>query len=303
MKAKTARFVLRRKFDDFLASIDDLAVRALVEKNTIITGGSIASMLLGEKVNDFDLYFRNKETVLAVAGYYAAKFAELNPVSKHAVEIREDEGTGRVRIFIKSAGIIGEETESEEYRYFETDPDPTNPDIQGYVEQAVTVAEDAEAKPSYRPVFFSSNAITLSDKIQLVVRFYGEPEEIHRNYDFVHCTNYWCSWDNKLELHKDALQSLLAKELRYTGSLYPLCSIIRTRKFIARGWTINAGQFLKMCMQVSELNLSDLNVLEDQLVGVDAAYFMQIITMLKENMGDDGKIDYAYLIEIIDRVF
>ena len=147
----------------------------------------------------------------------------------------------------------------------------------------------------------STNAITLSNRIQLVLRFYGEPDEIHENYDFVHCTNYWKSWDGELVLHQPALEALLARELRYVGSKYPVCSVIRLRKFIKRGWKVNAGQILKMCMQISALNLTDPEVLEDQLTGVDAAYFINVMEKLREK--DPEKVNSAYLVEIIDRMF
>ena len=68
-KAKTISKILTGKFLSWTKSIDDEAVKKLVEQNTIITGGSIVSMLLGEQVNDFDCYFRTTETALAVADY------------------------------------------------------------------------------------------------------------------------------------------------------------------------------------------------------------------------------------------
>ena len=105
---------------------------------------------------------------------------------------------------------------------------------------------DTKCEKPFTPIFLSSNAITLSDRIQIVIRFYGDPEEIHKNFDFVHCTNYWLSWNNSLETSDKALESLLAKELYYMGSKYPICSVIRTRKFLRKGWHINAGQYLKM---------------------------------------------------------
>jgi 5,10-methenyltetrahydromethanopterin hydrogenase len=77
--------------------------------------------------------------------------------------------------------------------------------------------------------------------------------------------------------------------------------VIRLRKFIGRGWTVNAGQILKMLLQVSELDLTNPIVLEDQLTGVDAAYFCELIAKVKEK--DPEKINSAYLIEIIDRMF
>lgn len=54
-------------------------------------------------------------------------------------------------------------------------------------------------------------------------------------------------------------------------------------------------------MQISELDLTDPNVLEDQLTGVDVAYFMEIIEKVKDK--DPNKINTAYLIEIVDRMF
>lgn len=301
MRAKTIKSILQKKHNDFVNSIEDERVRKLVEKNSIITGGCIVSMLLGEKVNDFDYYFTDKETALAVTNYYVTKFKELNP--DQDVKVVDDDG--RIRIWIQSQGVAGENN-PDNYEYFEMNPDPT--DAEEFIEQATTILDSGEQsseKPKYRPIFLTSNAITLSDKVQLVTRFYGSPEEIHSNYDFAHCTCYWTSADGVLTLPNEALQAILARELVYRGSKYPIASVIRTRKFIQRGWVINAGQYLKMCMQISELNLKDPAVLEDQLVGVDFAYFQQIIDYLKDRQEKDKdfEITAAYIIEIVDRLF
>lgn len=308
MKSKTIKLVLRKKINQWLASIQDEAVRELASQNTIVTGGSIVSMLMGDPVNDFDLYFRNKETAISVANYYVDKF-EVKNKSGIPCNIYVDTDSERVKIVIQSSGIASEEGSGEPYQYFEMTgeadgyvselmQDPG--DIQDTYEQ--TEAEALEVSDNkYRPVFMSTNAITLSDKIQIVLRFYGKPEEIHQNYDFVHCTNYWTSWNDKLVLHPKALEAILAQELRYVGSKYPICSLIRLRKFIRRGWTINAGQVMKMAMQISELDLKDIAVLEDQLTGVDVAYFTELVSKLKER--DPQKVNAAYLIEVIDRMF
>ncbi len=314
MKIKTIQKVLQKKFDDWLASITDESLQKQVKQNSIITGGSIASMLLREEVNDFDIYFRNKETAVAVALYYVAQF---NPRNKAgiAVPIYVEHSTERVQIVVKSAGIASEQGTTKPYEYFEGSTDGSAQAYVGEVmtdsasiedryestEQAALATGDEPEKPKFRPVFMSTNAITLSHKVQLVLRFYGEPDEIHKNYDFVHCTNYWTSWDSKLTLRQEALESILTKELRYVGSKYPVCSIIRLRKFIARQWTVNAGQILKMIMQVNELNLKDFDVLRDQLTGVDCAYFCELLHKVHEK--DPDKINTAYLVEIIDRMF
>ena len=289
MKAKTIKAVLTKKHKEFIATIQDEEVRKLVEKNSIITGGSIVSMLLGEDVNDFDYYFTDKNTCEKVAHYYAKQFAELTKLS---VEVKTSEA-GRVSIFIRSQGIA-EETSNETVDEFD------NLELC----EAIVDAE-AQEKPEYRPIFLSSNAITLSNKVQLIIRFYGEAEEIHSNYDFVHATCYWESKDGKFTLPAKALEAILTKELIYQGSKYPLASIMRTRKFIQRGWSINAGQFLKMALQLNIMDLLDVSVLEEQLTGVDSAYFSHVIDAIKAKTEDDPtyKVDNSYLFEVINRIF
>lgn len=309
MKAKTIKQVLRAKINDWAATIEDEALRKQVLTDAIVTGGAIASMLLREPVNDYDVYFRTHATTLAVAKYYIARF---QPQKKHGIAcaISVLDESERIKIVIKSAGIASADGTEKAYEYFESRPEGEagnyvnelmlNP---GEIEETYQAEEEkAQAvKCEYKPVFASTNAITLGDKIQVVLRFFGEPDAIHENYDFVHCTNYWTSHDNNLVLRPAALEALLARELRYVGSKYPVCSIIRLRKFIQRKWTVNAGQILKMIMQINELNLTDIAVLQDQLTGVDCAYFAEVMGKLKDK--DPTKVNAAYLIEIIDRMF
>jgi hypothetical protein len=87
--------------------------------------------------------------------------------------------------------------------------------------------------------------------------------------------------------------------------LYPVCSIFRLRKFINRGWRINAGQILKICMQISELDLKEITVLEDQLIGVDSLYFMHLINKFKAKQANDSSwvLSTHYLLSVIDKIF
>jgi len=311
MKTKTIRRVLRNKINSWLESIENEDVRRLAARDVLVTGGSIASMFLGEDVNDYDLYFKTLETTQAVAEYYVDQFKK-NPPTKHknSQEVADlntlVDNEGRVKIVVKSAGIAGVRG-AEEYQYFEqvTDEDSAA----DYVEQVADVAlgnENSTSKSKkYRPVFLSSNAITLSGQIQIVIRFYGDVRTIHENYDFVHCT---CSYDysaHELYLPNEALECLLARELRYKSSKYPLCSIIRTKKFVARGWKINAGQFVKMAFELNALDLTNVSVLEDQLTGVDDAYFHELIACLKAEQDKRGgkPVDSTYLMEVIGRIF
>lgn len=297
MKAKTISKLLRKTFDDFCESITDERVQKLVRKNSIITGGSIASMLLNERVSDYDIYFTDQQTAEAVARYYVEDDGNLGlregaqvivgTGKEHTSSHRPHYDDDRVWIYIPSVGVAG-------------DPQPG---IAGEVlgDDLTEAPIEPEGEPEYRPVFLSANAITLTDKIQLIIRFHGSPDAIHENYDFAHCTNYWVSQTGQLVLRPDAIEALLTKELRYIGSKYPVCSIIRTRKFISRGFTITAGQYLKMILQCNELNLFDRHVLEDQLIGVDSAYFMQLLSAVSDTSPE--AMNSAYLGAIIDKIF
>lgn len=323
MKASTIKLVLNKKINNWLASIEDrpLLVERL-KKDTIVSGGAIASMMLGEKINDYDIYFRTFETAKAVAEYYVEQFnksvgelekkgsvaASCNPEVK-VTKITNIKGEEEERIvfYMKSSGVASEGQTM--YEYFESapeiaadlfvdslDPNPTDP-----LETAEQLAENLKSsKKKYRPVFLTDNAVTLSDKVQLIIRFYGEPDQILRNYDFAHSMCYYDYAKNLLSFDQEALQCMLSKTLIYKGSLYPIASIFRTRKFIERGWRITAGQMLKIIWQISEINLKDPAVLREQLIGVDQAYMHELISALQNA---EGKVDSAYISKLVDEIF
>ena len=293
MNSKNIAKSLKAKLDDWCKNIDNEGIVKIIKENAIITGGALVSLLNGEKPNDYDVYFKDKESVLKIAKYYAEKWNKAHE-DKNIVQITDKEG--RVQCFIQSAGAVMEDDE-------DGISDSSEPETEPFTEE--TEEEQKQEIPKYRPRYFSTNAISLSNDIQIVIRFYGDVDRIHENYDFVHCT---CSYDyknDKVNLPAKALEAIINKELIYCGSKYPLCSIIRTRKFLNRGYTINAGQYLKMALQLNELDLKDLNVFKDQLTGVDSAYFSQAIEMIAKKQKEDSnfKIDNTYLFEIINRIF
>jgi hypothetical protein len=249
----------------------------------------------------------------------------------------------QLQLRIQSAGVASEEGDGATYEYFESSPgvkaetyldkimpksddsalinsvidgqelgDASNPE---QVKAVEAIAADMETPKAtgpgaalgnkYRPVFLSGNAITLADRIQLCIRFAGSAAEIHTNFDFVHCTNWYDVATGELHLNPDAVQATLTRELRYVGSKFPLCSIIRTRKFIKRGWYINAGQFVKMAIQIAEILKEPVSIetWTDQLTGVDAAYFMEMINTIAEDKAAGKTIDSCYIVGIIDRMF
>lgn len=288
MNGKHIKQHLNKKMEDWLASIDNEEVKKAIKGNVIITGGALVSLLTGEEVKDYDVYFKTKEALITVAKYYVDYWNDNDTEKTASVTVDDD---GRVRIFISSAGVAGDNTDIDDGG-------------EGFTESSETEPKK-KRKEKYRPKFLTSNAITLTDKIQIVVRFYGDVEELHKNYDYVHCTCSWSFHNNELILPSRALEAIINKELYYMGSKYPLCSIFRARKYINRGYTINAGQYLKMAMQLNELDLKNVEVLKDQLIGVDSLYMNSLIDAIAEQKEKDEnfEIDSKYVIELVNRIF
>jgi len=296
LKTKTINAAITKKVNGWLLSITDRQLAKDLEGNVVVTGGCIASMLLKEKVRDYDVYITDFDLTCRLARYYVGEFKNHNSKKGIVVEVGEDvRGEKRVSIKVQSAGIAEENINAQE-------DDAVDPEIAGEIEELYESAEnealEKKTEKMFLPVFLSTNAITLSHGVQVILRFYGSPGEIHANFDFVHCTNYWTRKEGVV-LNQEALECLLTKELRYVGSRYPLASIFRCRKFVRRGFTVNAGQMLKMALQMNDMDLTDINTLEDQLTGVDVAYFSQVLDIVREK----EQLDTAYLITVIDRMF
>ena len=306
MKSKTIKKVIGDKINKWISTIEDESLRVACKRDFIVTGGSIASMLLREDVNDFDVYFKTKDTVEKLSNYYVNKINKeyINNISnshisvvnssnipeksyESSVEVSQwkqfkegliRSGEERIKVYIPHIGYWRKSDE----RHSKNIEEPK---------------ED-----SFEPIYLTENAITLSDDVQLVIRFFGDVEKIHENYDFAHATSYF-HYDGgyKLVLRNKSMEALLTKELIYIGSKYPLTSIIRTKKFVKRGFSISAGTYLKILWQVAELDLKDPIVLQEQLMGVDVAYFSLLIEVLTNV--DPSKLTYNFISTIIDKVF
>lgn len=364
MKTKTINAVITKKINDWLDSIEDDVLVNKIKNDIIVTGGCITSMLLNEPVNDFDIYFKTKESLKLISEYYVNEFNRNNngktnrlshPLHAWVLDGEDVERWKEDKISLSSFAFNYKDMKYKDVKEWsyseenEEDKEKTNaymrvsgmilnttPDrikimvnSDGVAEDSDVVADNAEydintyldilgdgdsipetelenedKSGRYKPIFLSTNAITLSNKIQVVVRFYGDVDKIHENYDFVHATNYW-TYQTGTVLNQRALECILNKELHYIGSKYPICSLVRTRKFIKRGWQINAGQYVKMSFQISKLNLEDVYVLEDQLVGVDSIYFLSFIENLKRQYlkNKDFVLNQDYLTTVIDKIF
>ena len=308
MQIKTIKKVITQKLEEWLATISDEKLRKDVKENILVSGGCITSMLQGQPVNDYDIYLMDMDVLVKLARYYKPgsvldgrqkdayikdRFPRYEPahpyLNDHSDYYDDSDEYDPNRELYTPAMLV---------RLLSLKPDQVKLDIKS---EGIRI-DPADINPAltYQPAFFSQNAISLTNDIQIVLRFNGSPEKIHSTFDFIHATNYFTFRDG-LVMNLKAVQSILTRTLSYQGSFYPLTSIIRMKKFISRGWTINAGEILKIMFQISELNLNDIVILEEQLIGVDVAYFSTLIEILR-GMPQEKRCG-DYINSIIDKVF
>lgn len=285
MQIKTIRKNIQNKMDEWLLTITDEKLRTSVKNSLLVSGGCITSLLLNEDINDYDIYIQKRDVLLKLVEYYTQSYRDIQIFDgKHKQDLMDTIGqrTGVYAVSIRNL------KEDQIKLFFDND------------DGGKAVNCGIKDNKLYLPVFFSPNAISLSDNIQIIIRFHGDAEEIHKNFDFIHATNYFTCKEG-LVTNKGALESILTKQLKYKGSLYPLTSILRMKKFVKRNWNINAGEILKIMFQISELDLKDADVLEEQLIGIDVAYFSMLIKLLR-SIPVENRTQHLYN-TLIDKVF
>jgi hypothetical protein len=172
MQIKTIKKVITKKLEDWLVTIEDVKLRDEVRKSLLVSGGAITSLLQNIPVNDYDIYIQNIDVLIKLANYYCQgkvldgrlrdrylenydksdlyqKLFENNDYSEATVRVRTLKNN-QVKLNIPSVGV------------------------------KVEPKLDTAGNPlKYQVAFLSQNAISLTDDIQIVLRFSGSVEEIN----------------------------------------------------------------------------------------------------------------------------
>ncbi len=308
---KMIKSFCRNKIDDLCKHIaktnKDLADE--LKKHCFVSGGAITSLLQGDMPNDYDIYIDDLNTLYKLCVYFTNEWNKEHiskktfNIIKHTIDKFSDDEEQcdnnksdvreYVEIQVKSCGLA-EDDEEHQDEYLPSSE---------IVKEIDDVKEKHDEK--YKVKCITSNAISLSDDIQIVCRFCGNPEEIFKNYDFVHTMQAYVRNDDELLLNTKSLVSILCKRLEYQGSLFPICSLFRLRKFISRGWTISAVEILKISYQISKLNLDDIKTLKEQCLGADFVYLSRFVDALQKWRDDNPDVEFnsEYMFELIEKVF
>ena len=105
------------------------------------------------------------------------------------------------------------------------------------------IDENYELETEIKGKMVTANAITLKAKentipIQLITKIYGEPEELRKSFDYVHCMPYFM--DGKFYISKEQYICCVSKFLKINNSNIP--EFWRKQKFKERGYTEYNGK-------------------------------------------------------------
>lgn len=147
-------------------------------------------------------------------------------------------------------------------------------------EQAVDVAKsyfDSMCIFTDEIVANTENAITVrlpgvEAVVQIVTRFYGNPDRVFSSFDFEHCKTFYIP---HAKLANYDLDLIVNKKLVYTGEKdqFPLNTLKRFGKYCSRGYTPDNESVINLVRACGQIDIDDPEVARVQKVGFYGSSF------------------------------
>lgn len=194
------------------------SIKGLRSCNAIIAGGAITALFTGQKIRDWDIYFRNAEDCNRAVTWF---------------------------------GINGK------------------------------LANETDTSKSYH--------LGKQEKpYQLIVMadLFGDPKTIFSYYDFTVCmAAYQFHEDGEDEgfvFGDDFFKHIGQRRLVFsTGTMFPICSMLRVMKYIKKGFFITGMEILKIGLSIHSLKMETYADLRRQLQGIDTAFLSDLTSQMK----------------------
>jgi hypothetical protein len=146
------------------------------------------------------------------------------------------------------------------------------------------VVQGLEKEFGYKKVFTSDNAYTFRKKfrgkdleVQIITRFFGEPDFILNTFDFTIVQGLYDFQSNEFILSERFIVDCAKRELVFTNtSQYPICALYRTKKYIKRGYHITGANMVALALAIHALKIKTYADLKDQLNGIDTSMLDEI---------------------------
>lgn len=139
----------------------------------------------------------------------------------------------------------------------------------------------------------TENAINLSDKIQIIIKFVGDPKVVTNKFDWQHIKSWYSCKEEKLHLTSDVYQLVVEKELIYTGSDYPLSSLMRLKKYIKKGWNVSNTTILHIALDI----VASFNKMEAERQFEQAKYGREQLEKINKKLQNITSEEFDELLE------
>jgi len=149
----------------------------------------------------------------------------------------------------------------------------------------------SEKQVKYEIKLITDNAINLSDKIQIITKFVGDPVFVTERFDWQHIKSWYDCNTCKLHLTSDVYQLVCEKELIYTGSDYPLSSLMRLKKYIKKGWNVSNSTILHIALDF----VASINKMEAKRQFEQAKHGMDQLQKLREEFENMSQEEFDEL--------
>lgn len=147
----------------------------------------------------------------------------------------------------------------------------------------------AALKQGYK-YFETNNCVTINTsyrKVQLCKYIYPTMKQLIESFDFAHVQIAYDIFTQDVAYTEQAKESFISRTTTFTGSEYPLSSLIRLNKYYERGRIQGRGligEVLLIFKAILERGFKDYEDFKDQLNAVDLNFFDT----------DGGKNDLAF---------
>jgi len=124
--------------------------------------------------------------------------------------------------------------------------------------------------------------------VQIIKKFYGDPEKVIRKFDFTISMGAYIPKDGVFILDDRFLYHLAEKRLVFNVETdYPLSSLWRVKKFLHRGYNIGAVDLIALGLKIHSLKLETFSDLKEQIDGIDTLLLKPLTDRLIEDKGGD----------------
>lgn len=226
----TIKNTLQTDIDDILKQLVTPTLYSIIREGCYISGGAIASLRLGEKVNDYDVYCKDLVTAHTVLNHLIKVHNSCLSSTCHHINVSIDDN----KFVLKRSN--GESIQTE--------------------------------KDSCSPYYITKNAVSTvvnGKKIQFIYMQYGE--KCYENFDFVHTKGVYDFNNKTLTIPTETLNAIDNKILITSSYKTPLRTYFRVLKFVSRGWKMPFVESIKLLEQIQNININDDVIYEIALEG------------------------------------